>query len=169
MKFCENNTNQTAGAVNNSNQTWPPAKETAGISGTSNTNDQPSHNERNISIMMFSPREPEQIITDKSVPDARTISVSSEFDTDSKEQNYIFLSVGSNQNELNEKNAEIDRLRAKIQFLEQFAPKDCYGAPNKKGEPKTQIRRGYFTARNGRRPKFLNPDEIGYEQLEFDF
>lgn len=168
MKFYEINTNQTAGAVNN-NQTWPPAKETAGIPGGSCTNDQPSHKERNISTMMFSPGEPEQVITDKSVPGIRTISVPSEFDTDWKEQNFIFLSAGSNKNELNEKDAEIDLLRSRIRFLEQFAPKDCYGAPNKKGEPKTQIRRGYFTARNGRMPKYLNPDGNGYEQLEFDF
>ena len=168
MKSYENNTNQIAGSLNN-NQTWPPAKETTGISGSSNTNDQPSHNERNISIMMFTPHEQGQVITDKSVPCARTISVSSEFDTSLKERNFIFLSVGSNQNELNEKNAEIDRLRAKIQFLEQFAPKDYYGAPNKKGEPKTQIRRGCYVSSHGRRPQFLNPDENGYEQLEFDF
>ena len=75
----------------------------------------------------------------------------------------------SPEKETSGKEAEIDTLRARIQFLEQFAPKDYYGAPNKKGKPKIFQRCGCYVSSHGRKPQFLNPDGNGYEQLEFDF
>ena len=58
---------------------------------------------------------------------------------------------------LKRKEDEIAILRARNDFLEQFAPNDDYGKPNRNGKPRILMRRGYFTSRNGRKPKLLNP------------
>ena len=58
-------------------------------------------------------------------------------------------------------------LREKIEFLEQFIPKGELGDPSTvNGNPKWQLRRGYFVSGKGRRPKRLNPDTNGYLQLD---
>ena len=84
-------------------------------------------------------------------------------------RNVILRLIESLREELSGKDAEIDMLRAKNKFLEQFAPKDDFGTPNRNGKPKVLIRRGCYTSRNGRNPKYPNPDKAGEEQLEFDF
>ena len=68
--------------------------------------------------------------------------------------------------------SENSELREKNAFLEQFIPKGEFGDPSKtNGNPKWQLRRGYYVSRNGSRPKRLNPETNGYLQhdLFLDF
>ncbi len=64
---------------------------------------------------------------------------------------------GADLSVLKEKEDEIAVLRARNDYLEQFAPHDDYGKPGQNGKPRILLRRGYYTSRNGRRPKILNP------------
>ena len=63
--------------------------------------------------------------------------------------------------------SENSELREKNAFLEQFIPKGEFGDPSKtNGNPKWQLRRGYYVSRNGSRPKRLNPETNGYLQRD---
>lgn len=76
----------------------------------------------------------------------------------------VVRKLGAMANQLITENAG---LREKIEFLEQFIPKGELGDPSTvNGNPKWQLRRGYFVSGKGRRPKRLNPDTNGYLQLD---